>query len=730
MSECRTLGSQKEAARIAALDGYGICGSEPEPELDKIASLAARTLRTRYAAVSFIDADRQWLKARIGLSTGILKREEGLCQHVLTRTEALVVPDLSKDDRFSHMAIVRDHPRLRFYASMPLATVDGHVIGSLCVLDPVPREPLSIAERTTLRSLAMMVMEHLEQRLKASRIHGITQFAEATSLGMIAIDAAGRIEFANRAACALLGYNASDMHNQPVELIVPERYRGGHRAMLSKVLACGESKLDGKPVEVIAQRSDGTEVPVELTLSLWRDERGTGVGAFIRDVTERRARDEKLLRWAHHDTLTGLANRRCLLDRINETLASERGASVILIDLDNFKEVNDSLGHGVGDMLLEAVAIRLAASVPEDFLAARLGGDEFAVFIPDRSDPLVVDSTAAEILSAFQRPFEISDQLFHIGLSIGAAIFPTHGRDAEELLASADFALACAKQEGRGTIRLFSQHMRSASVRRRSMQNELLQALKKRELVLHYQPQIELSTGRIIGAEALLRWNHPVSGLIGPGAFLSALETSSLTLPVGAFVLDEACRQIAAWDRIGLPPFKVGVNLFAAQVRSGTLATSVLETLDRHGVSPSRLELEITETIALHQDDIGLRSFHALREAGVSFAFDDFGTGYASLSTVRRFPIDTLKIDMSFVRDITHDAANAAITRAMIAMGGDLGLVTIAEGIETGEQEAILMRLGCKVGQGYRYSRPVPAEAIARLFDKAWTGQTPSARTG
>ncbi|MEE2950271.1 MAG: EAL domain-containing protein [Pseudomonadota bacterium] len=730
MSECRNLGSQTEIARIAALDGYGICGSGAEPDLDKIASLAARALRTHYAAISFIDADTQWLKARTGLTIKALKREDGFCQHVLTRTEALVVPDLAKDNRFSHLSIVRDHPRFRFYAGVPLTTADGHAIGSLCVLDPAPRGPLSIAEQTTLKSLAMMVMEYLDQRLKTSRIHGITQFAEATSLGMIAIDGAGRIEFVNRATCALLGYSAAEMHNQPVEIIVPERYRGGHKAMLGKVLASGDSKLDGKTVEVLAQRSDGSEVPVELTLSLWHDERGTGVGAFLRDITERRERDEKLMLLAHHDTLTGLANRRHLLDRISETIASQGRASVILIDLDNFKEVNDSLGHGVGDMLLEAVAIRLTASVPEDFLAARLGGDEFAIFIPDCGDPLIVDSTAAEILSAFQRPFEIADQLFHIGLSIGAALFPTHGRDAEELLASADFALLRAKQEGRGTIRLFCPQMRSASVRRRGMQDELLQALKKRELVLHYQPQIELSSGRIIGAEALLRWNHPVSGLIGPGAFLSALETSSLTLPVGAFVLDEACRQIAEWDQIGLPPFKVGVNLFAAQVRSGTLATSVLETLDRHQVSPTRLELEITETIALHQDDVGLRSFHSLREAGVTFAFDDFGTGYASLSTVRRFPIDTLKIDMSFVRDIAHDAANAAITRAMIAMGRDLGLVTIAEGIETGEQEAILMRLGCRVGQGYRYGRPVPAEAITRLLDPAVQRAATSARTG
>lgn len=541
-------------------------------------------------------------------------------------------------------------------------------------------------------------------------------FANAASLALIATASDGTIRFVNAAAAKLFEYEPEEMVGRSIDLIVPPAMRGAHNRGMARVAAGGETKLVGTTVEVNACRRDGSEFPIEISLSVWKEGDGVGMGAIIRDISERRQRDQKLMRLAHQDTLTGLCNRQTFERRLGELFDEKRSACVVLFDLDGFKEVNDSVGHRVGDALLQAIAVRLPAVLGDEALVARLRGDEFAVLLPDVGEPLSARAVVDTIADAFGEPFELGSNVFQLSASIGYAIGPAHGEDAEELIASADFALYHAKRGGGRHERLFEPAMRSESAEKRGIQDELLKALKSRELELHYQPQVLLSDGSLFGVEALLRWRHATRGLLSPASFLPVIDTSSLALPVGRFVIDTAIAQLATWRAEGFDGIRMGINLFAAQLRAGTLVCEVRNALRRHGVAPELLELEITETIALHSDSTSHEAIAELRALGVKVAFDDFGTGYASLYSLKQFPLTTLKIDRGFVRDLLASSQDTAIMRAMVGMGAELGLETIVEGIETSEQARLLMSMGCERGQGYLYGKPMPAADIAGLM--------------
>ncbi len=703
-----------ERARLEALERFQVVGTDPEPQFDRIAALAADLFGVPMALLTFVDRNRLWLKARHGLDVCEVDRSISFCSHTIRGDEAFVLLDAARTPLFAKSPLVVDEPHVRFYAGAPLVTSEGHRIGALCIADTEPRTAFAEPDRRALERLASFAMDQLELRRSDRQWLAMRGFADATELAMLAVDPSGRIEFANRAASELFGYDRREMVGSPLDLIIPERMRGAHQMGLDRVAVSGHSKLSGRTTEVIARRRDGSSLPIEISVSVWRQDKGLGMGAIIRDISARRERDARLLRLAHHDPLTGLTNRRCFEDLLGEQLRQKASASVMLLDLDGFKEVNDSLGHGMGDALLQALAIRLPAALRDDATVARFGGDEFAVLLAGVADPMEVQAQATRILAALETPFEIGGHLLQVGASVGFAIGPLHGEDAEELIASADFALYQAKDCGGRTVRIFEPQMRVASIARRAMQEELLRAFQNGEFLLHYQPQVSLDDGRVFGAEGLLRWQHPERGLLLPGAFLPALKTSSLPQPVGRWVIDEACRQLTEWRAAGLDIGRVSVNLFSGHFRSGTLAGHVLEALETHDIEPSMLELEVTEMIALHHDEHSLASLREIRDLGVRIAFDDFGTGYASLSTLQRFPLTALKIDRSFVRDVVTNPHDAAITRAVVGMGNELGLETIAEGIETAEQEAALRAFGCQSGQGYRYARPMPADAFMR----------------
>jgi len=542
-------------------------------------------------------------------------------------------------------------------------------------------------------------------------------FTNATNLALISIDSQGTIEFVNPSAARLFGYSQQEMIGSPIAIIIPERMRGPHSAGLARVAAGEKPNLGGKTVEVSARRRDGSEFPIEITLSIWHDERGMGAGAVIKDISERREREARLLRLASQDTLTGLHNRHRFNDLLKLEIAAARPTTVLMLDLDGFKDVNDTHGHALGDSLLQAIGVRLPYLLRSDAQIARIGGDEFAVMLPGVGDPLVANAEAAAILQAFAMPFDVGGHVLDLGASVGFAIAPMHGTDAEELIASADFALYSAKAAGGRLSRMFDKSMRCDSLARRTMRDELLHGLRNGELALHYQPQVHLPSGEIFGLEALIRWQHPGKGLLLPGAFLPALEQSALALEIGWWTLEEACRQAALLKAAGHDNLTMSVNLFPAQLRSPSLCRKVAEALERHGLGADRLELEVTETSALHDDDKSLEVLTLLRGMGVGIAFDDFGTGYASLSSLQRYPLTTLKIDRAFIRDLLTKPSDAAITRALITMSRDLGLQTIAEGVETAEQEAALLSLGCPAAQGYRYGQPMTAAALMAMLE-------------
>ena len=456
-----------------------------------------------------------------------------------------------------------------------------------------------------------------------------------------------------------------------------------------------------------------------LTLSatsLWRDGRlskDAEAAAIARDLAERASSEQRLYRLAHQDSLTGLSNRLVLQTHLANLTASPHSAALLLIDLDGFKFVNDTLGHSAGDGVLCEVAKRLVACVSPGSLCVRLGGDEFALLLPqiaDRSDPAVL---AQQIIAAISEPLVLEGRSVNIGASIGIALHPQDGDNAEILFASADLALYQAKNEGRHCTRYFSQNLKAEALNKMSRDAELQLALERGEFELFYQPQAGLVDGRLTGAEALLRWRHPKEGLLTPGSFLPALENGRLAAQVGEWVMLTACRQAAIWRRHHAPNFRMGVNLFGAQFRSGNLAQKTLDVLRQTDLPPCALELEITENIILRYEDDIVEPLRSLRESGVGIAFDDYGTGYASLSLLKRYPLSRLKIDQSFTRAACNSAADAAIISAIFSMGSAFNLSVIAEGVETPAQAGLLRQLGCEEVQGYYLGHPVSAEAFA-----------------
>ncbi|WP_378946500.1 putative bifunctional diguanylate cyclase/phosphodiesterase [Mesorhizobium sp. ANAO-SY3R2] len=550
---------------------------------------------------------------------------------------------------------------------------------------------------------------------RAAALHG---FIENVEYALVVINAKGSIAFVNKAAERMFGYEGNEMAGLTLDIIIPPRLRGAHNTGIARIGAGEPSKLAGKTVEVTALRRDGSEFPVELSLSVWDGPDGMAMGGLIRDISERRQRDIRLHRLAHQDPLTGLPNRLQFEMRLQDALDAGEPTGLMLLDINGFRKVNDTLGHSTGDTLLQALAVRLPAKLDANAIVCRLASDDFAILLRNIDAPEALTDAAASLVETFERPFAVGDHLLKLGVSIGGAVAPQDGSDAEELLASADLALYRAQQSG-SSYQMFEPSMRNSVAARRALQDELLRAIGANEFVLHYQPQVCLESGKVLGAEALLRWNHPTRGLLEPVEFLATLESHAGALTVGNWILDEACRQSAEWRARGLAQVTMAVNLFSVQVSAGNLAETVKATLDRHGLSANALELEITEKIALDHEDRTLAPFRTLARAGVGLAFDDFGTGYAALSTLKRFPLTVLKLDRSFVRDLLDDPQDAAIVRAVLAMATDMGLTVVAEGIETRAQQAALYAMGCRIGQGYLYSKALPADEFEQMMRRA-----------
>jgi diguanylate cyclase (GGDEF)-like protein len=472
-----------------------------------------------------------------------------------------------------------------------------------------------------------------------------------------------------------------------------------------------------RDIEVKRVRKDGSLVDVRVAAAPMTNLDGTvrNVAWVYEDITDRKKAEEQLRRLAHYDQLTGLPNRLSLQKELGRLLSAgrdDRPTSVALFDLDGFKDVNDTLGHSTGDELLIEVGHRLVgvAELRGDVgLVSRLGGDEFVAIFPDCGDPLRVGDIVETMLKRLSAPYVINDHVLHIDASAGVAIAPTDGRNVYELIANADLALYQAKSEGGRICRFFQPVLRAQAQARRGLDVELRKAFAENQFELYFQPQIRLTDEAVVGAEVLLRWRHPERGILLPGAFIETLAESAIAPEVGRWIIKTACARTAAWRAIGLPLIRVAVNLFPSQAHDENLVAEVDDALRETGLPAEALELEITEYVAFnHADPSG--PLLKLHERGVKLAFDDFGTGYASLSYLTRFPVSRIKIDRSFVGKVTDNAEDAAIVRACITMAHNLGLEVIAEGVETNAQAAFLLNERCAEAQGFLYSKPLPAQ--------------------
>jgi len=519
----------------------------------------------------------------------------------------------------------------------------------------------------------------------------------------------------NSAAEELFGHSAEQVLGKPLSIIIPAGLRPAHDAGLARAVQAGHARLAKHSVDILALHADGSEIPVDLSLSMWFEDGKPMFGALLRDIADRHSAKKRLEHLARCDTLTSLPNRNALHERLVADI-HRVPCSLLLLDLDGFKHVNDTLGHSVGDMLLTAVGERLTAAVGQTGFLARLGGDEFAILLADCADPLRLGELTTRIFERLHPPFELVGQSIYVSTSVGIAMSPQDAEEVEQLISCADLALHSAKSEGGGTRTFFARAMQNSSEQKHRLGAELRQALANGEFELWYQPQVCLDDNSLCGVEALLRWHHPDHGLLTPETFIKVLEDSVIAEEVGDWIIEQACAAAAEWERVGLGALRVGVNLFAAQLRSGRLFDVVSGALQKFELSPSQLELEITETTVLRHSTQSTKALRKLKTLGVGIAFDDFGTGFASLSLLQKYPLTRLKIDRSFISRVDRKAGDAAIVRAVVVMAKSLGLAVIAEGIETVEQETTLVGLGCDEGQGYRYGRPMRAGEIVHAY--------------
>lgn len=576
------------------------------------------------------------------------------------------------------------------------------------------------------RGLLRALRYAIERKFMEEALFVEKERAEVTlnSIGdaVISSDNSGNITYLNLAAEEMTGWPLLEAQGRPMAEVFLGVDAVSREATPNPVMAAVEQH---RTVYLLSNciliGRDRLEIPIEACVSPIHDRAGLAAGAVIvfRDVSAARAMALQVTHAAEHDFLTGLPNRLLLNDRISQAIALAprhlKQVAVLFLDLDGFKHVNDSLGHGIGDKLLQSVAQRLVACVRTSDTVSRQGGDEFVVLLSEAEQWEDAAIVARRMLRAVAEPHSIDLRDLHVTTSIGVSVFPDDGADAETLIKNADTAMYQAKENGRQSYQFFKPAMNVRAVERQFIEESLRRALEQREFALHFQPKINLRTGAITGAEALIRWKHPDRGMISPAQFIPIAEDSGLIRPIGKWVLREACAQARAWVDAGLPTISMAVNVSAVELRDDGFLEGFLAILGDTGMVPSSLELELTESVLTHAESAA-GILQTLRERGVKVAVDDFGTGYSSLSYLRKFPIDALKIDQSFVNQITVEGDDSTIVTAVISMARSLNLRVVAEGVETPEQLEFLRNNECDEAQGFLFSRPVPPDQFAQLL--------------
>lgn len=584
-----------------------------------------------------------------------------------------------------------------------------------------------LKDRLDAYLLPKAVRSMIERAANTEALFAEKERAQVTldSIGdaVISTDADGTVTYLNVAAESQTGWSLREAIGRPfgdVLRIIDSVTREVARNPMA--VAVQLNKTVALTPNCVLIRRDGVESPIEDSAAPIHDRYGQVTGAVMvfHDVSAARATTLSMSYLAHHDSLTDLPNRVLLNDRLTEALSLahryQRQLAVLFLDVDRFKHINDSLGHMIGDRLLQSIAQRLLGCVRDSDTVSRQGGDEFVILLSEVAHAWDATVCADKILDALRAPHMIDQHEVHVTASIGIVTYPDDGSDAGALMKHADFAMYHAKENGRDNRQFFKRDMNIRALERQSLENGLRHALQREEFSLHYQPKLNLQTGAIVGVEALIRWNHPEFGPVSPTDFIPIAEESGLIVPIGRWVLAEACHQAQAWQDIGLTPIRIAINISAVELRADDFVGFINQLITTTGLKPRFLELELTETFLMQDSTSTSAVLHALKAIGLHLALDDFGTGYSSLNHLKRFPIDTLKIDRSFVHGIATNSDDASIVAAVISMGGHLHMQVIAEGVETPEQLAFLQDHQCPFGQGYYFSQPLAARECTRLL--------------
>ncbi|NJO53564.1 MAG: EAL domain-containing protein [Bacteroidales bacterium] len=722
--------AENENERLAALYRYDILDTLPEDKFELFPQMVTRLFGVPSSVISFVDAKRQWFKARINVSDQETSRDIAFCAHAILGDDVMVVEDASRDPRFHDNPLVTRDGGTRFYAGAPIRTRDNFPIGVLCAIDSSPRV-LTLAQKATLRDLAVLVADQLELRLVNRRlVQQLTNYEAAEALlrekkrklelanlrfdaalnniaqGLCLVDVDHKVAVANRRFSEIYCLSSEDVKvGRPLrEIEAICKNRGTFVSTWSQDRLCSSPET----VTEVQHISDGRVISVQL-----QHLADGGWMTTHEDITERYRNEQQVAYMARHDLLTGLFNRAAFSEKIEDAGARLRrwGAvfAVVLLDLDRFKQVNDTLGHPAGDALLRETAHRLKGCLREADVLARLGGDEFAVLLTDAPNQRsAVIGFVQRIIDSLAAPCEIEGQTLAISTSIGIALAPEHGVSPDELIKNADLALYRAKEDGRNGYAVYDPTMTARATARQELECDLRRAIANDEMELHYQPQIEAKTGRVSGVEALLRWRHPTKGYIPPSEFIPIAEETGLIERIGEWVLHVACTDAAGWPA----DTKLAVNLSPVQFQKGNIFETILFALVESGLPPDRLEIEITEHLLFESDITNLDVIRKLKNLGVSVALDDFGTGYASLSYLTRFPFDTIKIEKFFTIHLLERNDCAPIVSSVITLARGLNMKTVAEGVETLEHFEFLRSAGIDFCQGFLFGRPVPASEL------------------
>jgi len=604
-----------------------------------------------------------------------------------------------------------------------LLKLDGDVFFSATIRDISQHKQVREDLREKIRELKKSELRFRQLAEKSRQITADLKLAAAvfseSPLGIMITDKDAVILRVNQAFTGITGYSVEEVVGQNPRLLKS----GRHDEAFYQNLWASLNETGQWEGEIWNRRKNGEVHPEWHSIACIKNTRGevTNYISSFKDITEKKLSEIHVQRLAHYDALTNLPNRVLLQDRLERAIVQakrrEQKVAVLFFDLDNFKVINDTMGHSTGDILLQMVAGNLKSCMREEDTVARLGGDEFVAILNDITSEQDVMVVADKVLSTMQKSLPLEGKQVNVSFSLGISLFPDNGKDCETLLKYADIALYRAKQKGKDRYEFFTQEMTIAFQERHRLGDDLKHAIEQKQFTLNYQPQVDLESGAVVGVEALIRWEHPERGLVPPFKFIPVAEETGLIVPLGQWVLEEACRQQYIWRQAGLH-VRMAVNLSARQLQDGKLLSTLARMMNEFVIEPGMLELELTESCLMDDPESSIQLMHDIKELGLGLAMDDFGTGYSSLSYLKRFAMDTLKIDRSFVRDLPDDEQDAAIATTIIAMARNLGLKVLAEGVETVEQLQFLQNHGCDEVQGYYFSKPLPAEEVQLLLKK------------